>query len=289
MTQTITPEALELALDALDDAMIAHNKENDGASVHWISYTRDQRLEVVRAAILAALPELQAAPAAAGVPDVSAVAAHMEEVVQYIERAYPDAKMLDRGPILRNLRRWSQRLRNAQSAAQPQAEQQGGAGDALCDLKASARPDQVDAIMKIQKHMDAAWIAHPQTVEAKSQWDAVADALGADRDCPDAVLAAALAARQPVGQEPVGYANLHQVNDRHTNILILREKGEFFTLPLYTAPPAQVDIEELRRAVCVVGIVGKIDGHDVVRRSSVLDVIDTRRQRLTDSQGKAHG
>lgn len=50
-----------------------------------------------------------------------------------------------------------------------------------------------------------------------------------------------------------------------------------------------VDLDELRRAVCVVGVVGQIDGHDVVRRNSVLDVIDTRRQRLTDSQAVGNG
>jgi hypothetical protein len=57
------------------------------------------------------------------------------------------------------------------------------------------------------------------------------------------------------------------------------------TPPLYAVPPTQaVDLDELRRAVCVVGVVGQIDGHDVVRRNSVLDVIDTRRQRLTESK-----
>lgn len=50
-------------------------------------------------------------------------------------------------------------------------------------------------------------------------------------------------------------------------------------------PPAHaVDLDELRRAVCVVNVVGQIDGHDVVRRNSLLDVIDNRRQRLTESQ-----
>nr|WP_312660864.1 hypothetical protein [Stenotrophomonas geniculata] len=50
-------------------------------------------------------------------------------------------------------------------------------------------------------------------------------------------------------------------------------------------PPAQaVDLDELRRAVCVVNVVGQIDGHDLVRRNSVLDVIDRRRQRLIDSK-----
>jgi hypothetical protein len=32
---------------------------------------------------------------------------------------------------------------------------------------------------------------HPQTIEAKAQWDAVASALGADKNCPDSVLSAA--------------------------------------------------------------------------------------------------
>lgn len=59
---------------------------------------------------------------------------------------------------------------------------------------------------------------------------------------------------------------------------------------VYTAPPAHaVDLEELRLAVCVVNVVGQIDGHDVVRRNSVLDVIDTRRQRLADSQAVGNG
>lgn len=56
-------------------------------------------------------------------------------------------------------------------------------------------------------------------------------------------------------------------------------------IPSYAAQPAQaVDLKELRRAVCVVGVVGQIDGHDVVRRNSVLDVIDVRRQQQIDSQ-----
>lgn len=44
-----------------------------------------------------------------------------------------------------------------------------------------------------QPAADSEWIKHPQTIEAKAQWDAVAKALGADPDCPDAVLAAAQA------------------------------------------------------------------------------------------------
>lgn len=63
--------------------------------------------------------------------------------------------------------------------------------EALCDLKAGARPDQVDALMKIQAHIDKRWVDHPQTIEAKAQWDAVARVLGADGDDVDAVMAAA--------------------------------------------------------------------------------------------------
>jgi hypothetical protein len=37
-----------------------------------------------------------------------------------------------------------------------------------------------------------------------------------------------------------------------------------------------IDVEELRRALCAVGIVGTIDGRDVIRRDSVLDLIDRR-------------
>ena len=36
-------------------------------------------------------------------------------------------------------------------------------------------------------------------------------------------------------------------------------------------------LDELRRAVCVIGIVGEKDGHEVIRRNSVLDIIDQRR------------
>jgi chromosome segregation ATPase len=39
--------------------------------------------------------------------------------------------------------------------------------------------------------LEREWMKHPQTIEAKAQWDAVALALGADKDCPDAVRAAA--------------------------------------------------------------------------------------------------
>lgn len=36
------------------------------------------------------------------------------------------------------------------------------------------------------------------------------------------------------------------------------------------------DVEELRRALCEIGVIAQIDGHDVIRRSSMLDIIDRR-------------
>lgn len=47
---------------------------------------------------------------------------------------------------------------------------------------------------------------------------------------------------------------------------------------LASAPPqADHPVEELRRAVAAIGVVGQIDGHDVIRRLSVLDIVDRRR------------
>lgn len=70
-----------------------------------------------KAAIDAAIAALQpgeavkyqrrmAAPPALPDRAVSEVAWHIGKAVEYIEKNYPDAKMLDRGPIMRNLRRW---------------------------------------------------------------------------------------------------------------------------------------------------------------------------------------
>lgn len=49
-------------------------------------------------------------------------------------------------------------------------------------------------------------------------------------------------------------------------------------------PQAILDGEELRRAVGVVAVVGQIEGNDVVRRESVLDVIDRRIPEVIDGQ-----
>ncbi|MEQ6351870.1 hypothetical protein [Ralstonia pseudosolanacearum] len=49
--------------------------------------------------------------------------------------------------------------------------------------------------------------------------------------------------------------------------------------------PATADLETLRRMLCAVGIVGQIDGHDVIRRTSVIDLVD--RARATQSDQRA--
>lgn len=78
-----------------------------------------------------------------------------------------------------------------------------------------------------------------------------------------AELKAALAARQPVASnqpsgnsgelavdtQPVGYANIHQLNDPRNDGVVLRRKDDdgFFTEPLYRRPPAQaVDLGQFR-------------------------------------------
>jgi hypothetical protein len=42
-------------------------------------------------------------------------------------------------------------------------------------------------------------------------------------------------------------------------------------------------LEELYRALSVVGVVGQIDGHDVIRRLSVLDVVRARQMRSSST------
>ncbi|RRN78508.1 hypothetical protein EIM50_13545 [Pseudoxanthomonas sp. SGD-10] len=55
-------------------------------------------------------------PAAVDGDEVRRVAQHIGSAADYIDKAYPDAKMLDSGPILRNMRRWHERLTAALAA-----------------------------------------------------------------------------------------------------------------------------------------------------------------------------
>ncbi|KRG54087.1 hypothetical protein [Stenotrophomonas nitritireducens] len=45
-----------------------------------------------------------------------------------------------------------------------------------------------------------------------------------------------------------------------------------------------IDLEQLRRNLCVIGVVGQIDGYDVIRRNSMLEIVD--RARLIDASPK---
>lgn len=115
-----------------------------------------------------------------------------------------------------------------------------------------------------------------------------------------AELQAVVAARQPVGEPPM---EMRICELRHVSLK--PNRPYIFTVDANcancradaacamgqtdTRPAQAVDLDELRRAACVVNVVGQIDGHDVVRRDSVLDVIDTRRQRLINSQAVGNG
>ena len=41
-----------------------------------------------------------------------------------------------------------------------------------------------------------------------------------------------------------------------------------------------MDVQATRRAVAAIAVVGKIDGHDVVRRESVLDMVQRQEREL---------
>lgn len=44
-------------------------------------------------------------------------------------------------------------------------------------------------------------------------------------------------------QEPIGYANLHHLNEKSTDGVVLRKQNEFFTVPVYAAPVAAAPID----------------------------------------------
>lgn len=41
-----------------------------------------------------------------------------------------------------------------------------------------------------------------------------------------------------------------------------------------------MDVQETRRAVASIAVVGKIDGHDVIRRESAIDIVQRREREL---------
>ncbi len=66
------------------------------------------------------------------------VGASIRRAVEYIEKQYPDAEKLDAGPILRNMRRWADRIERALSAQQPTHWANPETGEAISDERKRA-------------------------------------------------------------------------------------------------------------------------------------------------------
>ncbi len=62
-------------------------------------------------------------------------------------------------------------------------------------------------------------------------------------------------------QEPIGYANLHHLNDKSTDGVVLRKRNEFFTVPVYVAPVAASPVDAIKRLQ--EAIEGELDGLSV--------------------------
>lgn len=55
----------------------------------------------------------------------------------------------------------------------------------------------------------------------------------------------------------------------------------------HTAESCTQILEELRRTLCAIGVVGEVSGHDVIRRSSVIELLDRRRAEHAASKNAA--
>lgn len=74
-------------------------------------------------------------PAAVDGDEVRRVAQHIGTAVDYIDKVYPDANMLDRDPIIRNMRRWHERLTAALASA---PQQSAGVDEAMVERATTA-------------------------------------------------------------------------------------------------------------------------------------------------------
>lgn len=86
------------------------------------------------------------------------------------------------------------------------------------------------------------------------------------------------------------YSLVLATEDEYWHNIGLREDAERVlaearTLRASAQSDARERLDELRATVCAIGVVGSIDGHDVIRRASVVELIDLRRARL---QGANH-
>lgn len=73
-------------------------------------------------------------------PETAAdVAVNIRRAVEYIEKQYPGAKTLDAAPILRNMKRWADRIERAMAASAVPVESLGGGAEFASDLDAALR------------------------------------------------------------------------------------------------------------------------------------------------------
>mgnify|MGYP000582562111 CR=1 FL=1 len=99
------------------------------------------------------------------------------------------------------------------------------------------------------------------------------------------------AAPQQEAQEPVATLHCNDIGYVWARATEVGKRMRFEQpINLYTAPqpapaPLSESIDQLERELAIIGVVGAIDGHDVVRRESVLEI--ARRAALAAQGGKA--
>ena len=67
-------------------------------------------------------------------------------------------------------------------------------------------------------------------------------------------------------------------------VIVAEDAGEAATAPQPLPAPLSESIDQVERALAIIGVVGAIDGHDVVRRESVLEI--ARRAAIAAQGGK---
>ena len=122
-----------------------------------------------------------------------------------------------------------------------------------------------------------------------------------DLICVNATIKAAVMAAEAIGkqqaapqqeaQEPVATLHCNDIGYVWARATEVGTRMRFEQpINLYTAPqpapaPLSESIDQVERALAIIGVVGAIDGHDVVRRESVLEI--ARRAALAAQKGKA--
>ena len=152
----------------------------------------------------------------------------------------------------------------------------------------------------VRKFVQASRWAHDERAALSAKLLAMHGVL-TSREAEIALLKKALleaeSAPQQEAQEPAAYVHVpHYTVEGKVRPVVSFEKypdyadGIYSTrIPLYTAPqpspaPLSESIDQVERALAIIGVVGAIDGHDVVRRESVLEI--ARRAALAAQGGK---